>query len=630
MKRSISLLLVIILAISAVGCSSETATQKTEEELRAEVKAEMEKEEKLKEEIRQELTEELKNEKSNENLNYDPNNNSNHNSNQDNQEKQKGNEQYDKMLLKGKVISEPGIAYGVAVDEAIDVDGHSTNELYLAKINIKDYLDRNYFTYQIYENGVLKDDYNGVIDIEVLVDKNSFTYHDEVGAGADVLQIVSLDGEKHPSYKANQDFPIDYYVDTFWWYLENISTEGHMYTKDIKNFDFYKEIDDFKIAVDKILESGSYINMAEGDYYIEDESKNYSDGEVDMQTEAQDTNSKSEGENVIPPGTFEEITPSEPETKKTNDYTKGYSYEVRDNALYVTYNNTGNTEEVLRCGKEYKLYNGFAAASVSKGSIQEIKNLKHSADWNKLYFLNGGLYSYSFSDGKIEWYTFDRGDHTADYRLVDSGEYSGYYAIKTTDGDQKLYNNDGKKIMEIESIYASNITEAKKDEGNPIMKEFSSETINGTTVDYSKYCTVIVPFYEGKYKEKLSNNSENPREHYVQLGGVEKKYKQGETQPMVMSPRMVYKDKVEFAVFGRLNKVTIKFIDDANNRKETKVLKNLENNLVTVLTNFVNDRTRIEVSFSTMHSDGTTYNGSFTMNDMKDSSEYEPIMVEDK
>lgn len=302
MKRITCLLLVLIFSISVVGCSSETATKKPEEELRTEVKAEMEKDEKL----REELMEELKNQEGKDNTD------------KDNQGKQNDNYEEPKMILKGKVIFDPGIGFGVAVDKDLDIDGHSTNEIYLKGINIKDYLDRNYFTYAVYENGILKDGYNGAIDAEVIVDKNTFTYFDEVDEGAaDVLQIISLDGEKYPSYKADQDFPIDYYVDTFWWHLDNISTKGHMFTKDIKEFDFYKEIDDFRIAVDKILESGLYINMAEGDYYIEDEPKNYSDGEI------QDINSEPKAEtNAIPPGTFEEITPSEPKVEKANDYTR--------------------------------------------------------------------------------------------------------------------------------------------------------------------------------------------------------------------------------------------------------------------------------------------------------------------
>ncbi|QZY57247.1 hypothetical protein [Crassaminicella profunda] len=67
MKKIISLLLILILGLAVVGCSKETATQKTEEELREEVKEEMEAEAKLKEKLKKEIIAEMEKEKKEEN-----------------------------------------------------------------------------------------------------------------------------------------------------------------------------------------------------------------------------------------------------------------------------------------------------------------------------------------------------------------------------------------------------------------------------------------------------------------------------------------------------------------------------------------------------------------------------------
>lgn len=253
MKRIIGLLLVLMLMLTVVGCSSETTSQKTEEELKAE--------------IRSEIEAEMKNEQNNDNSNKNNQINETKNKNDvENQEKT--------MTLKGKFISND-IGGGVLLEDDINVQGESVNEIYLSNISIEDYLERSYFTYQMYVNAVLKDEYNGNIDIEVEVDKNSFNRHEEMGVSVETKKIILLDGEKNPTYKADQDYPLDFYKDTFFWYLKNISTNGHMFTKDIKDFDFYNEIEDFKIAVDKILESGLFIQMSEGEYMINETEKIY-------------------------------------------------------------------------------------------------------------------------------------------------------------------------------------------------------------------------------------------------------------------------------------------------------------------------------------------------------------------
>ncbi len=253
MKRIIGLLLVLMLMLTVVGCSSETTSQKTEEELKAEIRAEMEAE--------------MKSEQSNDNSN-------NNNEIAEAQDENDAENQEETMTLKGKFISND-IGGGVLLEDDINVQGENANEIYLSNISVEDYLQRSYFTYQMYVNAVLKDEYNSNIDIEVEVDKNSFNRHEEMGVSVEAKKIISLNGEKNPTYKADQGYPIDFYEDTFFWYLKNISTDGHMFTQDIKDFDFYNEIEDFKVAVDKILESGLFIQMSEGEYMINETEKTY-------------------------------------------------------------------------------------------------------------------------------------------------------------------------------------------------------------------------------------------------------------------------------------------------------------------------------------------------------------------
>jgi hypothetical protein len=190
----------------------------------------------------------------------------------------------DKMLLKGKLTgrlkSASGIGYGILLDKNINVQGNSEKEIYITGINIENFLKRSFFTYKDYSS-VLKDEYKGNIDIQVYVDKNTFKYWEAVGAAvAEVKEIVSLNGSKKLQLMVDRDYPIEFYIDTFRWYLDNVYTSGY-YTKDIKNSEFYKKGGDFKTAVDKILQSGLHIQMEEGYYFINETEENYSEDDIE-------------------------------------------------------------------------------------------------------------------------------------------------------------------------------------------------------------------------------------------------------------------------------------------------------------------------------------------------------------
>ncbi|MCY6369425.1 hypothetical protein [Clostridium ganghwense] len=234
MRKVISLILGLMIVLSVVGCSQKNTAKKTKETQGQGVK--------------------------------------------------KNVQEKDALLLKGKIVgyaggNDCGNTNTLVLDKKLNIYGREIDRVWLKNDIITELIPRKYMTYYLEGGEALKEEFIEKIPIEVKVDPNSFEFVDFY-TFAKGIKVVSLDGETDPRDKSKDEYPIDYYKDMFYALCspDNVDSE-YPYTVDIKEYYLYKNADagdNFKIAVDKILESGLYINMLEGEYVIETE-KRYSE-----------------------------------------------------------------------------------------------------------------------------------------------------------------------------------------------------------------------------------------------------------------------------------------------------------------------------------------------------------------
>lgn len=175
----------------------------------------------------------------------------------------------DKSIFKGKLImvgTEPG--HGILLDEEIEIDGNKVEAFFFDdKDSVLDYVPREYFTFYFEGRNSIKEEISGKIPIEIKVDLDSF-YHDidrDFG-WIDVLEVVSVDGEKNPTDKSSNIYPDEYYMDMF----NNLMTSmGFEPTEsDIRDTEIYKLDKEIKQAVDELMDRGYTIEKAEDRYLI--------------------------------------------------------------------------------------------------------------------------------------------------------------------------------------------------------------------------------------------------------------------------------------------------------------------------------------------------------------------------
>lgn len=255
MKKIINLILCLMVVSSVAGCSQKTTAEKTTttQENTAQKTTDVQGQD-----VKTNVKEKAKSEENTENT---------------------------LLLLKGKI--KPYLAgvrdgvSGILLDEKLDIDGRQVKEVLLDGNIFTDLIPRKYMTYYFEGGTSLKEEFAGKIAVQVKIDPNSFQYDSEYNATiAKLIKVVSLDGETNPRNKTKDEYPIDYYKDVFYALCcpDNINTE-YPCTADIKEYYLYKNANagnDFKMAVDKILEKGLYINMLEGEYVIETK-KRYSE-----------------------------------------------------------------------------------------------------------------------------------------------------------------------------------------------------------------------------------------------------------------------------------------------------------------------------------------------------------------
>ncbi|KDR96426.1 S-layer homology domain-containing protein [Peptoclostridium litorale DSM 5388] len=148
---------------------------------------------------------------------------------------------------------------------------------------------------------------------------------------------------------------------------------------------------------------------------------------------------------------------------ENNNYAKGYTANIESDGVYVTFNNTGNKEAVLKYGEEFNPEND-SRMKVFKASSTYVAN-----DYRKIYFMDedGRIISYDFKTKEYHNYEKDFGFANG-YTIVEKGKYKGYYVVreKSTNGDMIAYDT---KFKEVGPVYTMDqysvegyITEAYK------------------------------------------------------------------------------------------------------------------------------------------------------------------------
>ncbi len=134
------------------------------------------------------------------------------------------------------------------------------------------------------------------------------------------------------------------------------------------------------------------------------------------------------------------------------------------------------------------------------------------------------------------------------------------------------------------------------------LSKYTAENINGTQVNYAEYSAVIVPMYNG-----INNNKLTP---YTTNVGANQ-----------------FTD-VTFAVFGSIGSLKIFHTNHGMNEEYTITrVGDIENSLVTIKTQFPTDFANIIVRGFVKNANGEYESIEFSMDDMRDLTEYKPIMI---
>ena len=180
------------------------------------------------------------------------------------------------LILKGKILpNDIPMGVGILLNQPMTIDGREVAEVYFDKDVITDLVPRKYFTYY-FEGGasIDADKYSVQIPIEVEVNSDSFDFVEDLGRTSAVIdKVVSIDGEQNPSDKTSDEYPLEYYKQVFNVHVE--SNGGEVIPTDIKDHYLYKNTSDpvvgekFKSAVDKLIENGYVFRQVEGEFSME-------------------------------------------------------------------------------------------------------------------------------------------------------------------------------------------------------------------------------------------------------------------------------------------------------------------------------------------------------------------------
>jgi hypothetical protein len=203
------------------------------------------------------------------------------------EESSKTEEQINKTIsITGKFLPDYiPVGAGLVLDKPFEYDGKEFMEINFDDDKITNLLPRKYFTYYAESGTFLDEEYNGKIPVEISFEFDNLKYDSELNRlVCNDYKVISVDKKQDPTDQTDNEYPLKYHEAVFNMYCKQ-GNDGFV-PSDVKDTYFYKNTNDpvvgdkYKKAVDYILSSGYFINMGEGDYYIEKEKKVYSDGEI--------------------------------------------------------------------------------------------------------------------------------------------------------------------------------------------------------------------------------------------------------------------------------------------------------------------------------------------------------------
>jgi hypothetical protein len=285
--------------------------------------------------------------------------------------------------------------------------------------------------------------------------------------------------------------------------------------------------------------------------------------------------------------------------EEVNDYKKGYTYDIENNALFITYKNTG---------KKVKISDKY-----------QVEYAEKSFDESKVYFTtteksNPSTYYINLKDGKVVYvnkgaFFGDVGEYPYTNYVILSTEKNGTTTRYVVDRHGKFACDLGVRIDEdIVAQIASAIELQFSDAvGYSKLEGFDNETINSGNKDlkiiYSDYRLVVIPMHQTINQNKLARRT-------VSFGD---------------NPDNV---KMTFSIFGELENIKITYFDSMDASGEVENIGTLKNSYVDIYAPMLNDMSHIKVTGKFHDGEGYYKDVQFTLDDMRDKGEYKIINFE--
>lgn len=558
MKKLISILLILVLLLTACG-SKETA--KTEEELKAEIRAELEAEkesaEKPKEEHEEKKTKntEEKTETVDNTLNEDK-----------------------ELVLKGKLIlTGTEFGHGILLDQKRNINDNIVNKIYFNnKEDVLKFVPRRYFTFYFEGRTSLKEELSGKIPIEIEADLDSFNFESDRNIGwIDVIDVISVDDEKDPVDKSVKEYPDEYYKDVFNVMISFLRDEVR--EPDIRDMEIYKSGGEFKEAVDKLIERGYFIEMGEGDYYINKTKQNYTDGEV----------SSGNNSSHYDPANIE-IGQNIGGLKVSNiDYRKGQRLILELKGRLTTkgvitgyYNEMYGENEFIFTPNE--TIDKPIKYSFDSGFQESINSFEGRCNLDELFDLQTKNFILEGNKLKVN-------ATITDFRLANQDETSG--------GKNVIISN----VEIIPDEYYIGYIEGENGKKPSLQNETFTTTNQGDFhVDYNDYKCVVIPMHDTKNNSKVDTVE-------VDFGGDNT-------------------TKLKFTVFGEIQDVKINYVANMGEEGKWKELGTISNSTVEINASLPNDMSGVIVHGKYHEGEGYYKDIKFSLDDMRDLTEYDIIL----
>lgn len=614
MKKILGLLLVLILGFTVVGCSKETSSQKTEEELKAEIKAEMEAEAKLKEELKAEIEAEEK-AKEKEKAETTTQTSGNDNVQQPNTETLppldvRNNDKLYEFINNTYPNKYTREDFDKWTAFYFDITKDGNDEVGFATTYFDGKLE--YAIFITADNGQYK-----VIPSEIQLSK----YQNDLAYNEGFIAIAQKAGGSGMFLYVTSFFVYD--GDQIRYTDASIVTEdvvanptGYKITGeiegDITDFVYTATKEDYATEKTSVIEKTKYVYNPETmkfDMEILIGEKKNCEGSCEVDTNnnqkiTQETNKNTTKGN------------DNKNTQEKNDYTKGFECQARNGNVYIKYKNTGNEVEVFNPNTatiHKDDGNGvftFKSGEI-KGAIARTSSLGNNG--SRVYFTTNEHEEYV----RNAYSTFYVDIATLDIYFVANGEYIKHvtdypftnYTIVANDQDGSIiysaYDSSnqfacylgGALDSDIAAQIGSAIEAENSDAGNHGLSGFKTENIGEEEIDYSKYIAVVVPMHTTSNIDSLTRQtcsfSDNPSNK-----------------------------KVSFAVFGEMKDIKVTYFENMDSQGEVETINELKNSYLDIYAAFGTDMSYVKVTGKVHIGEGTYSDIEFTLDDMRDISEY--------